>query len=105
MVRDEILRALGDPREIANAQLVGVRQGDGDGQSSRIRDGLSSSSGLACDCRLEALAAESFGYGQVEAEKLAAIVVGHNDILMGVDVSAWRNPTRSRHDDDLSPVT
>ena len=104
MMRHEILRALADPREIAHAELVRVEERGGQRQPGRIRDGSSSLCRLPCDRWIETFAPQRLGDRQVEAEKLA-MVVGHEDILMDVDVCVRANQTRSRHDDATSPVT
>jgi len=85
MMRNEILRALADPGEVADAELAPVAQGDSDGKTGGIGERPCAAGGHLGRGGQDATAAQRLSTREVEAEKLAT-VVAHAVILTGVDM-------------------
>ena len=80
VVGDQGLRAFADPRQVAHAQLVRLREGRSDRQPRGVGKRLSARGGTSGESGIEAVRAKPFRNGQIEAEEIAAIV-GHTDNL------------------------
>ena len=103
MVRDEVLRALGDPGEVAYAQLLGLCEGRRKCQTSGVGERRCASGERSGDVRIDSGAPQLLGGIEVEAEELA--LVGHIFILTAVDMCGGRsavNCNRGRHRDWLA---
>ncbi len=87
MVRDEVLRPLGDPGQIADAQLIRPGQRRRERQSRRIGKSMRPARGRLRYVSVETVRAETLRHVKVEAEKIAA-VAGHLNILTGIGLSA-----------------
>ena len=74
MVGDEVLGPLGDPGEIADAQLVRARQRGGDRQARRIGERARLLAEPRRSSRVQALAPQPLGLLEVEAQQVAAVV-------------------------------
>src|SRR5713226_6624763 len=80
-MRNEVLGALDDPREIADTQLVPVAQSERDRQPRRVAQRLEADGGAARCAVVKPSLAKRLGKGQVEAEKFTLVGSGHIDIL------------------------
>ena len=80
---DEVLGPLGDPGEIADAELVRARQRGGDGQAGRVGERTRLLRQSRGSNRVQALVAQPLGLLEVEAQEVAA-VVRHDVILTSV---------------------
>ena len=69
--------ALADPRDVADAQLVGLRERRGDRQARRVAERLGALGERRAPLVGQARRAQRLGLGQVEAQQVAA-VVGHD---------------------------
>jgi hypothetical protein len=85
VVGDEVLGALRDPGEVADAELLDLAQGAGEHEPGRLAESRSASGNTLCLARIEPASAESLGHVEVETEKIAA-VVGHENILTLVEM-------------------
>ena len=86
VMRDEPLRAPGYPRQVANAQFVGVGKSGREGQPSRVAETARAL------CRPPELSIaklharpDRLRYAEIEAQKLAAVLGRHAVILTAVD--------------------
>ena len=79
-MRDERLRALDDPGEIANAELISLEQRRSDSEPSRIGKSTGKRRSVPCKGRLQTSLSEPLGNRKVEAKQVATIV-SHDDIL------------------------
>ena len=86
VVPDEILGALGHPREVTHAQLASLAERNGDGQPRRVAQRGGARSGLLCRERVETRRPQGLCAREIEAEEIAAIV-GHGVILTAVGVT------------------
>ena len=84
MMRDQVLRPLDDPREIADTKLAAAAKRQGEGQPSRVRKSAERFRETLGDLLPEARRAQRFRTGQVETKKIA-LVVRHFFILMVID--------------------
>jgi hypothetical protein len=85
MMRNQILRALADPGQVADAQLTAISQDDGESETRGIRERAGTRGGVLRLGQRETAAAQLLGTREIEAEKLAAIVA-HALILTRVDM-------------------
>jgi hypothetical protein len=85
MVRDEVLRACGDPGEVAHAQLAPLAQDGGQRKTGRIRERPRPPRRPLSDRVGQSSSSQRLRLREVEAQKLAGIVA-HEVILIGVDV-------------------
>lgn len=74
VVGDEVRGALDDPGEIADAQLVGCRQGRRDREPGRVRQSACPIGGKRSDVWIEALLPEAFGNSEIKTQQLALVV-------------------------------
>jgi len=84
-MRDEVLRALGDPGEVADTELVRPRERRRQCQPRWIGKSTRSLGRKPSYRRLEPRASDRLGLLQVEAEKIATVIARHEDILTFVD--------------------
>ena len=74
MMRDEILRALADPRQITHAQLSAVTKSDREHQPCRIRQRRRPAGRTLGGGDRESPLPQLLGARQVKTEKIAAII-------------------------------
>ena len=79
-MRDEILRALRDPGEVADAELFSLTERRSEHEPGRVGERSGLACGALCLGKREPLQPEPLGDLEVEAEQLAAIGC-HMDIL------------------------
>lgn len=86
MMGDEVLRAADDPRQIANAKRISLGERSCQGQSSWISQ-TARPLGRKTECfgPLIRSRPDRLGQGKIEAEQVAAIIDGHENILTDVD--------------------
>lgn len=82
---DKVLRALDNPAQVTHAQLPSIPQSDGQGQARGIAERLGVGGKVIRDSPVEASLAQLLRAGQVQAEKVAAIV-RHPFILTSVEM-------------------
>ena len=87
MVGDELVGPLADPRQIADAELASLAQGERDLQARRIAEGLRPLGRRAQSLGLEPGGTHRLGLREVEAEQLTAIGNAHAHILTNVRTS------------------
>src|SRR5438876_6917789 len=88
MVRDEVLRALEHPGEIADAELATVTKRECERQPSRVRE---SSEWLREPLRrslVDTCSTQRLGSRQIETKQFI-VVLPHSDILTNVDTCVW----------------
>jgi hypothetical protein len=85
MVRDEVLRALGDPREIADAQLAAIPEGGRQGEPRRVCERARSARQMRGLFHPKPVSAKLLRARKVEAEEIAPFVA-HAVILTVVDM-------------------
>jgi hypothetical protein len=85
VVRDEVLGALGDPGEVADAELIRSCQRRRQRQPGRIAERASPLGDKTSRRRFEPGAANRLRLLEVEAEKVAAVIDRHENILTAVD--------------------
>jgi hypothetical protein len=85
MVGDEVLGPLGDPGEVADAELGGLGERGGERQPGWVGEGTSPLGRDPGGRRIKPRLADRFRLRKVEAEKLASIIGRHPDILTLVD--------------------
>lgn len=74
MMRDEVLRALCDPREVADAQLVDIGERARERQPCGVRERVSSPRKHLGLGDTESVPAKALGHLQVETQQAATIV-------------------------------
>jgi len=89
VVGDEILRALDDPAEIANAELLRLDQSAGQGQPSRVGEGSRAAGRKLGFLHIETLTPDSFRGLEIETKQIA-MIVSHYDILTCVAAFSFR---------------
>lgn len=80
VVGDEVLGALDDPAEIADAELLCLGQSAGEGQPCRVGEGSRAAGSELGSSGVETLTPDSLGDLKVETQQIA-MVVSHLDIL------------------------
>jgi hypothetical protein len=85
MVRDQVLRTFGDPCQVADAELIGPCQRCYQSQAGRIAEGTSPLGRGASGRRLEPRAPDRLCLLEIEAEEIATVIDGHENILTLVD--------------------
>jgi len=100
-MRDERLRALHDPGQITDTQLVRLQQSRGDSNAGWIAKGASETRYLDGSLRLNTFVAEAFGERKVEAEKFAPVIPGHNNNLTSVVMKRVGEPAHASDDTEL----
>ena len=79
MVRDEVLRALDDPGEIAHAELIGLGKRGSERQSCGVAERPRSAGCDLGSVLVEPLPADLLGGLQIETQEIA--MIGHSNIL------------------------
>ena len=84
VVRDEVLRPLDDPGQVADAQLIRLGKRRRERQPRRISKCTHSIRQLLRSCFIEPRRSELLSAGQIETEKIAA-VARHDYILTPIE--------------------